>query len=82
MRDTPAAIDDRASAVEPNRLDDLAQVVGHGHRSIGERGAAHATTPQDLVELVLIGRVVGHRGRGIFELMASQNADDAIDRRR
>ena len=69
------------SRVHLDRLDDLVQVVGHLHRPVGERGPADAAVAQHLVERLLVGAVIGD-GRGrVLELVAGQDADDALARR-
>ena len=65
-----------------NRLDDLVEIVVDRHGAVGEGGPAHAAAAQHLVELLLVGRVIGDRGRGVLELMAGEDADDALARAR
>ena len=59
-------------------LNDLAQIVGHGDRAIGERRPLDAAAAQHLVELLLVGRVIGDRGGGVLQLMAGEDADHAL----
>ena len=66
------------STVQANRFDNFAQVVGNRNRPIGERSATHAAAAQNLVELILVRRMVGHRGRGIFQLMPGEDTDHAL----
>src|SRR5439155_417602 len=61
-----------------NRPYDLFQIVRHLHRSIGKRGSFHAAAAEDFVEFGLVGGVVGDRGGGVFELVAGEDADDAL----
>src|SRR5436309_15568597 len=63
-----------------NRLDDLVQVVGHLNGAVGESGSANAALAQDFVEGLLVGAVIGDSGGRVFELMAGQDADDALAR--
>ena len=68
----------RRLTVQSDRLDDFVEIVGHGHGAIGEGGPADAAAAEHLVELLLVGRVVGDRGGRVLELMAGQDADDAL----
>ena len=65
-------------AVEPDRLDDLFQVIGHRHGAVGVRGPPHAAAAEHTVEFLLIGAVVGNGRVGVFELVSGQDADDAL----
>ena len=58
------------------------QVVGHGDGAIGERGPADAPAAEHLVEMLLVGGVVGHVAVGVLELVAGEDADDALVGRR
>src|SRR5438105_494876 len=61
-----------------NRLDNLVQVVGHLHGPVGESGPADAPVAEDFVEGLLVSAVIGDRGGRILELVAGENADDAL----
>ena len=50
-------------------------------RAIGEARALDAATAQHLVELGLVCAVVRDRCGRVLELMAGQDADDAVGRR-
>ena len=66
--------------VEADGADDVVEVIRHDDRAVGEAGAADAPAAEDAVELVLIGRVVGDGGRRVLQLVAGEDADDAIAR--
>src|SRR5439155_8092172 len=65
-------------AIELDRLDDLAQVIRHSDSPVGEAGAADAAAAEDFVELLLVGGVIGDSRGRVFELMAGEDADDAL----
>ena len=54
----------------------LATTIG----PIGESRPADAARSQHLVELILVGAVVGDRGRRVLELVAGQDAHDPVRR--
>ena len=64
--------------VQLDRLDDFVEIVRHGHGAVGEGGAADAAAAEHFVELLLVGRMIGHGGRGVFQLVAGEDADDAL----
>jgi len=66
--------------IKLDRLHDLAQVVRHNDGAVGEAGAADAAAAKDFVELLLVGRVISDGGRGVLELVAREDADDAFIR--
>src|SRR5688572_30116641 len=66
------------STIQPDRLDDLVEIVRHGDGPVGEGSGADAATAEHLVELLLVGRVVGDRRRWIFQLVASEDAHHAL----
>ena len=68
----------RTLGIQLNRFDDRFDIVRDGDRTICVRGARNTTTAEDLLKLILVGRMVSDRGRGVFELMAGQNAHDAV----
>src|SRR6476620_7210277 len=65
-------------AVELYCFYDLPQIIWHRDGPVGERGAADAAAAEDLVELLLIGRVIGDGRGGVLELMAGENADNPL----
>lgn len=65
-------------AIELNRLNDLTKIIGHRDGPVREAGAADAAAAEDFVELVLVRRVIGDGGGGVFELMAGEDADDPL----
>src|SRR3954466_2510277 len=73
-----AVLQDRLLAVELDRFDDFAEIVGDGDGAVREAGAADAAAAEDFVELVLVGGVIGDGGGGVFELVAGEDADDAL----
>ncbi len=54
----------------------LATTIG----PVGETRSPDAPAAQNLVELSLIGTVVGDSGRRVLELVAGQDTDDAVRR--
>ena len=66
------------STVEMDCPNDFVEVVRHGDGPIGESRPAYTPAAEHLVELILIGRVVGDRGGGVLELVARQNANDPL----
>ena len=58
--------------------DDVVEVVGDDDRPIREAGPMHAAAAQNLLEVLLVGAVIGHGCRRILELVSGQNADHAI----
>ena len=75
---SPTSADPIRLGIEGDRPDDVVEVVGDDDRAVGEPGAADAAAAQHLLEVVLVGAVVGD-GRGrVLELVAGQDADDAV----
>ena len=68
----------RRIGIEGDRPDDVVEVVGDDDRPIGEPGAADAPAAEHLLEVLLVGAVIGDRGRRVLELVAGQDADDAV----
>ena len=78
--DSTATGDGSVRRVEGDRADDVVQIVGHHDWAIGETRPEHASRSQHLIELSLVGAVVGDRGRGVLELMPGQDAHHAVRR--
>src|SRR4029077_10404261 len=70
----------RPLAIKLDGFDDFTQIVRHSDRTIREAGAANAAAAEHFVELFLICRVIGDGCGWVFELMAGQNANDALIR--
>ena len=66
--------------VQGDRPDDVVEVVGDDDRPVGETRSPDAPAAQHLVELSLVGAVIGDGGRRVLELVAGQDADDAVRR--
>src|SRR5437588_2872712 len=66
------------SGIHLDRLDDLVQVVGNLHGAVGVRRPAHAALAEYLLEILLIGAVIGDGGSRVLELVTCQDANDAV----
>lgn len=73
-----ALVHEVKSRVELYRFDDRVDLIGDGDGSIGIGCAGDTAAAEDFVEFLLIGGVIGDRRCRVFELMAGQNANDAI----
>src|SRR5262249_48379836 len=69
---------DDSLTVELNRPHDRIEIVLDLHRPVGKRGGGDAAAAEDAVELVLIAGVVGDCRGWVFQLMASEDADDPL----
>src|SRR5437868_8580481 len=68
------------SRIQLDRLDDLFEVVADLYGAVGERGPLDAALAEDFVKGLLVGAVVRHRRGRVFELVAGENANDALAR--
>lgn len=62
------------STIELNGSDNLAEIVRDRNRPISKRGALDSPAAKDLVEAILVSRMVGDRGIRVFELVPRQDA--------
>ena len=64
--------------VELDRLNDCVDFVGDSDGSIGKGGSGNTAASENFVELFLVGGVISNGSSRVFELMAGQNANDAV----
>ena len=78
----PRSVPGYISTIQFDRPNDFFEIVFDLHGPIGERGPVDAAAAEHAVEFILIVRVIGDGGGRIFELMAGEDAHDALARAR
>ena len=67
-----------SSTIQLNRADDFFEIVLDLNSAVGKLGAGDAAAAEYVIEFVLIVRMVRDGGRRVFQLVASEDAHDAL----